>query len=64
VSPVKYEAGFCIQEDDILHSHRREDLKSDMWAMFHDHLLTQMFSLQLTVRWNCGGTAVNHEPCS
>jgi hypothetical protein len=30
VSPVKYELGFCIPEDDILHSHRRENLKSYM----------------------------------
>jgi hypothetical protein len=28
VSPVKYEHGFYIPEDDILHSHRLEDLKS------------------------------------
>jgi hypothetical protein len=28
VSPVKYELGFYIPEDGILHSHRREDLKS------------------------------------
>jgi hypothetical protein len=28
VSPVKYELGFYIPEDDILHSHRRENLKS------------------------------------
>jgi hypothetical protein len=28
MSPVKYELGFFIQEDDILHSHRRENLKS------------------------------------
>jgi hypothetical protein len=28
VSPVRYELGFYIPEDDILHSHRREDLKS------------------------------------
>jgi hypothetical protein len=27
VSPVKYELGFYIPEDDILHSHRRENLK-------------------------------------
>jgi hypothetical protein len=26
--PVKYELGFYILEDDILHSHRRENLKS------------------------------------
>jgi hypothetical protein len=29
VSPVKYELGFYISEDDILHSHRRENLKSN-----------------------------------
>jgi hypothetical protein len=28
VSPVKYEQGFYIPEDDIPHSHRRENLKS------------------------------------
>jgi hypothetical protein len=28
VSPVKYEPGFYIPEDDIVHSHRRENLKS------------------------------------
>jgi hypothetical protein len=28
VSPVKYELGSYIPEDDILHSHRREILKS------------------------------------
>jgi hypothetical protein len=28
MSPVKYELGFCIPEDDILHSYCRENLKS------------------------------------
>jgi hypothetical protein len=28
VSPVRYELGFYIPEDYILHSHRRENLKS------------------------------------
>jgi hypothetical protein len=28
VSPVKYELGSYIPVDDILHSHRRENLKS------------------------------------
>jgi hypothetical protein len=28
VSPVKYELGFYIAEDGILHNHRRETLKS------------------------------------
>jgi hypothetical protein len=27
MSPVMYELGFYIPEDDILHSHRRENLK-------------------------------------
>jgi hypothetical protein len=27
MSPVRYELGFYIPEDDILHSHRRENLK-------------------------------------
>jgi hypothetical protein len=35
VSPVKYELGFYIPEDDILHSHRRESLKSYM-----NHIVT------------------------
>jgi hypothetical protein len=30
VSPVKYKLGFYIPEDDILHSHRRENLNSYM----------------------------------
>jgi hypothetical protein len=28
VFPVRYEMGFYMQEDGILHSHRRENLKS------------------------------------
>jgi hypothetical protein len=28
---VRYELGVYIQEDDILHSHRRENLKSFNW---------------------------------
>jgi hypothetical protein len=30
MSPVKYGLGFYIPEDDILHSHSRENLKSDI----------------------------------
>jgi hypothetical protein len=30
VPPMRYELGFYIPEDDILHSHRRENLKSDI----------------------------------
>jgi hypothetical protein len=37
VSPVKYELGLYIPEDDILHSHGRENLKSyialTVWAV-------------------------------
>jgi hypothetical protein len=34
VSPVKYELSFYISEDDILHSHSRENLKSYMTEAF------------------------------
>jgi hypothetical protein len=36
VSPVRYELGFYIPEDDTLHTHRRENLKSytiRVWKM-------------------------------
>jgi hypothetical protein len=37
MSPVGYELGFCIPEDVILHSHRRENHKSYIaltgWAL-------------------------------
>jgi hypothetical protein len=36
VSPVKYELGFCIPEDDILHSHRRENFKSYFDDMYNE----------------------------
>jgi hypothetical protein len=38
VSPVRYELGFYIPEDDILHSYRRENLKSYI-ACEDDHSL-------------------------
>jgi hypothetical protein len=38
MSPVRYELGFYIPEDDILHSHRHENLKSYIaltgWALY------------------------------
>jgi hypothetical protein len=41
VSPVKYELGFYIPEDDILHSHSRENIKSYIaltgWALQWRH---------------------------
>jgi hypothetical protein len=37
MSPVRYELGFCIRENGILLSHRRENLKSYIaltgWAL-------------------------------
>jgi hypothetical protein len=39
MSPVRYELGFYIAEDGILHSHRLENLKSHIvlsdWAMIN-----------------------------
>jgi hypothetical protein len=35
VSPVEYELGFYIPEDDILHSHYRENLKSYMSSFLY-----------------------------
>jgi hypothetical protein len=37
VSPVRYELGFYILEDDILHSHRRENLKSYLFRDSTSH---------------------------
>jgi hypothetical protein len=33
ISPLRYELGFCIPEDGILHSHRRENLKSYQFSL-------------------------------
>jgi hypothetical protein len=33
MSPVKYELGFYIPEDDIFHSHRHGNLKSYIFAL-------------------------------
>jgi hypothetical protein len=42
VSPVKYELGFYISEDAILHSHRRENLKSYILLLFIlNHYMSQ-----------------------
>jgi hypothetical protein len=38
VSPVRYELGFYIPEDDILHSHRGENLKSYTFAAYVESL--------------------------
>jgi hypothetical protein len=40
MSPVRYELGFYMPEDDILHSHRRENLKP---YTFWDEYTTSTF---------------------
>jgi hypothetical protein len=47
VSPVKYELGFYIPEDDILHSHCRENLKSYN-DMLGGYLRTWLYDVSLT----------------
>jgi hypothetical protein len=44
VSPVKYELGFYIPEDNILHSHRRENLKSYASMLLQEIPLFNSFS--------------------
>jgi hypothetical protein len=44
VSPVKYELGFYTPEDDILHSHRRENLKSYGTNVCFQEVVAQMLS--------------------
>jgi hypothetical protein len=48
MSPVKYELGFYIPEDGILHSHCSENLNSYM-----NFMNIFMFSLNLNVRSQC-----------
>jgi hypothetical protein len=46
VSPVKYELGFYIPEDDIIHRHRREHLKSYIaltgWTLYQRRNVSPM----------------------
>jgi hypothetical protein len=46
MSPVKYELGFYIPEDDILHSHRHENLKSNMVVQFRYHFSQLTFMVK------------------
>jgi hypothetical protein len=45
VSPVRYGLGFYIPEDDILHSHRRENLKSYSFSLLFRLQLSTITSL-------------------
>jgi hypothetical protein len=60
VSPVKYELGFYIPEDDILHSHCRENLKSYIGMLVgywwkstgeRDHQEDQDVGGRIILRW-------------
>jgi hypothetical protein len=54
MSPVRYELGFYIPEDDTLHSHRRANLKSDTIREFENVVLRIMFetnSRNATEEW-------------
>jgi hypothetical protein len=63
MSPVKYELGFYIPEDGILHSDRRENLKSyrthqdDKSVHWSSHLVTKAryfpFSNKIKYSVNC-----------
>jgi hypothetical protein len=51
VSPVRYERGFYILEDGILHSYRRETLKSYIVNVhIHIVLISAIFSVQQSAR--------------
>jgi hypothetical protein len=55
VSPVKYELGFYIPEDDILHSHCLENLKSYIDPVGHNQkldLLWAVFQTGHECEWN------------
>jgi hypothetical protein len=58
VSPVKYELGLYIPEDDILHSHRRENIKSYIKATGFVYLfklfLFKIFYLRICCKFTSG----------
>jgi hypothetical protein len=54
VSPVKYELGFYILEEDILHSHRSENLKSYHSSEFTGALL-QLLLKRYPPSLSCSG---------
>jgi hypothetical protein len=49
VSPVKYELGFYIPEDGILHSHRREYLKLYIYALLKLNITMVTISMRLVL---------------
>jgi hypothetical protein len=55
VSPVRYELGLYIPDDDILHSHRRENLRS--------HTLSLCPSLHVSHPYRTTRKITNSAPC-
>jgi hypothetical protein len=64
VSPVKYELGFCIPEDGILHSHRRGNLKCYIaltgWAVYGRRNVSPV---KYELRFYIPGDGVLHSHC-
>jgi hypothetical protein len=56
VSPVKYELGFYIPENEILHSHRRENLVS--YQIFIAGISTRGIQITDELSWLQESTAV------
>jgi hypothetical protein len=58
VSPVKYELGFYISEDGILHSHRREksQILHDVFLFYSSTIKMEASSPEMPIdfRWNVG----------
>jgi hypothetical protein len=59
VSPVKYKLGFYIPEDDILHSHRRENLKSYILNLSYFLHLFPNINAVLTLTYKCMSYVMN-----
>jgi hypothetical protein len=65
VSPVRYELGFYIPEDDILHSHCRENLKSYIFTtgLSRFTALRPTMNLLLNIKYdllNCSNANETH----
>jgi hypothetical protein len=60
VSPVRYKLGFYIQEDDILHSYRRETLKSYILISIVLRSEQRKFSCLLYITAHIHGSWVMH----
>jgi hypothetical protein len=59
VSPVKYEIGFYMPEDDILHSYRCENLKSYMLHILIVILISLIHTLRSIIKNICRSTVLS-----